>query len=108
MFARAKTNGGERSVVYIDDVATSCFEGDTVAAVVMLDGGKPYRRTIISGSDRAPFCMMGICFECLVEIDGIPNQQGCLRSIEPGMRSRRQLPAARKALQVQSENHEQR
>lgn len=89
MFARIKTNDGARSIVYIDDVATSCSTGDTVAAVMMLDDGKPYRRTIISSSGRAPFCMMGICFECLVEIDGTANQQGCLRSIEPGMRIRR-------------------
>jgi len=93
MFARVKTDGGASSIVYIDDVATSCFKGDTVAAVMMLEGGKPFRHTLISGSDRAPFCMMGICFECLVEIDGIANQQGCLRRIEPGMRIRRQLAA---------------
>ena len=33
---------------------------------------------------------MGICFECLIEIDGVANQQGCLRTVEPGMRIRRQ------------------
>jgi hypothetical protein len=96
LFTRVKTSGGGRTVVYVDDVATSCFEGDTVAAVVMLDGKQPYRRTMISGLERAPFCMMGVCFECLVEIDGIANQQGCLRKIEPGMRIRRQLPAGLK------------
>lgn len=103
MFARVKANDGEKCIIYIDDVATSCFEGDTVAAVMMLEIGQPYRRTVISGSDRAPFCMMGVCFDCLVEIDGIPNQQGCLRSVESDMRIRRQLPLGIKTLQSRNE-----
>ena len=103
MITRVKTNDGGKRIVYVDDVATSCFEGDTVAAVIMLEAGRPYRRTVISGRDRAPVCMMGVCFECLVEIDGIPNQQGCLRSVEPGMRIRRQLPSGIKTLQNRNE-----
>ena len=103
MFTRVKINDGDRIIVYIDHVATPCFAGDTVAAVMMLEAGQPYRRTVISGSDRAPFCMMGVCFECLIEIDGIPNQQGCLRNIEPGMRIRRQLPLGIKTLQNRNE-----
>lgn len=80
--------------IKIDDHDVLCREGDTVAAVVMLHAGRPYRHSILSGSERAPFCMMGICFECLVEIDGVPNQQGCLRGVEPGMRIRRQVANA--------------
>jgi NADH dehydrogenase/NADH:ubiquinone oxidoreductase subunit G len=34
--------------------------------------------------------MMGICFECLVEIDGVPNRQACMVAAEPGMVVRRQ------------------
>jgi D-hydroxyproline dehydrogenase subunit gamma len=102
MFTRVKSNDGEKRTVYIDDVATPCFEGDTVAAVMLIDSAKPYRRTLISGSERAPFCMMGVCFDCLVEIDGIPNQQGCLRNVAPGMRIRRQLPLGLAATQNRS------
>jgi predicted molibdopterin-dependent oxidoreductase YjgC len=38
--------------------------------------------------------MMGVCFECLVEIDGQTNQQGCLVRVRDGMRIRRQVPEA--------------
>ncbi|MNG28551.1 hypothetical protein D3C84_1138290 [compost metagenome] len=34
--------------------------------------------------------MMGVCFECLVEIDGVPNRQGCLIEVADGMRIRSQ------------------
>ena len=45
----------------------------------------------MSGQGRAPYCMMGVCFECLMEIDGEPNQQGCLVIVREGMRIDRQL-----------------
>ncbi|NHX27873.1 (2Fe-2S)-binding protein, partial [Escherichia coli] len=40
--------------------------------------------TAVSGQPRAPFCMMGACFECLVEIDGIV-QQACMLEVTEGL-----------------------
>lgn len=92
LFSRVNASDDRKAVkVVIDGRETIVREGDTVAAVLLLDGPQPYRRSILSGAERAPFCMMGICFECLVEIDGIANQQGCLRSVVDGMRIRRQV-----------------
>ena len=51
------------------------------------------RTTPISGSARAPYCMMGICFECLLEIDGLQNVQGCMTQVKEGMQIQRQLQA---------------
>jgi hypothetical protein len=34
--------------------------------------------------------MMGVCFECLLVIDGEPSQQGCMVQVRPGMRIERQ------------------
>jgi sarcosine oxidase subunit alpha len=39
----------------------------------------------VSGAPRAPYCLMGICFDCLVTIDGIGNRQGCLVPVRAGM-----------------------
>lgn len=66
-------------------------EGQTVAAALLGDihaghtGCHP-----LTGEPRAPFCMMGTCFECLVEIDGEPNRQACLTLVREGMNIRRQ------------------
>ena len=55
--------------------------------------GKPWRRRFLgTGERRAPFCMMGTCFECLVEIDGQPNRQACLTIVREGMDIKRQYP----------------
>lgn len=58
---------------------------NVAAAVLMLSGPAHYRQTA-DGQPRAPYCMMGVCHECLVTIDGEPNQQGCLARVRPGMR----------------------
>jgi D-hydroxyproline dehydrogenase subunit gamma len=64
--------------------------GCTAAAAMLLADAMPTRTTPVSAAPRAPYCMMGVCFECLVEIDGVPNQQGCLVPVAEGMRINRQ------------------
>ena len=76
--------------VEVDGAACAARAGDTVAGVLLLSGDGPMRRSVVSGAPRAAYCMMGVCFECLVEIDGVPSQQGCLVQVRPGMRIRRQ------------------
>src|SRR6218665_629909 len=61
-------------------------DGDTVAASLLANGITTCRETPVSGAPRAPYCMMGVCFECLVVIDGIGNRQGCLEPLRAGMR----------------------
>jgi len=60
--------------------------GISVAAALLMSGVSRFRATPVSESPRAPYCMMGVCFECLVEIDGVPNRQSCLIEAADGMR----------------------
>jgi predicted molibdopterin-dependent oxidoreductase YjgC len=60
--------------------------GDTVAAALLANGVSTCRQTPVSGAPRGPYCMMGVCFECLVVIDGVGNRQGCLAPLREGMR----------------------
>lgn len=73
----------------VDGEACTVPSGAPVACA-LLQRGSIARTTGLSGSPRAPYCMMGICFECLVEIDGVPNRQACMVAAEPGMVVRRQ------------------
>src|SRR5215469_15399851 len=65
--------------------------GASAAAAVLLAGLPSVRETPVSGAPRGPYCLMGICFDCLAEIDGIPNRQACMVTVAPGMTIRRQL-----------------
>ena len=64
--------------------------GSSVAAALLAVGVNRFRNSPVSGAGRAPYCMMGVCFECLLEIDGVPNRQGCLVALESGMEIRTQ------------------
>ncbi len=68
-------------------------EGSSVAAAMLTAGFDHVRTTPVSGARRAPFCMMGTCFDCLVEIDGIPNRQACQTTVRQGMRVKLQHEA---------------
>ena len=72
--------------------------GSSVAAALWLAGVQRFRGAAVSGVARAPYCMMGVCFECLVEIDGEPSVQSCLVTVREGMVVRAQQIAPTVAL----------
>ena len=79
------TPGAEIQFTWEDRVLAGC-EGDTVAAALLSAGVRATRLHPVTGEPRAPFCMMGTCFECLVEIDGVSNCQACQVRLVSGMR----------------------
>ena len=75
------------------DFEGTAFEaraGDSVAAALLANGVLAFRTTPVSGAPRGPWCLIGECHECLVEIDGEPNRQACMIEAQAGMRVRRQ------------------
>lgn len=73
----------------LDGEPLTARAGDTVAAALLAYSGGATRDTA-HGAPRAAFCMMGVCFDCLVEIDGQPNTQACMTPVRSGMVLRRQ------------------
>lgn len=59
--------------------------GLPLALALMEAGFTPLRRSAVSGAARSPVCLMGICFECLVHVDGRRNVQSCMIEVEEGM-----------------------
>ena len=62
--------------------------GDSVAGALLTVGISQLRRAPVSGAARAPFCMIGNCYECLVEIEGQGAVQACLIEVAEGMQVR--------------------
>lgn len=92
---RLHDDEGERITMILDGDVVEVPPHLTVAAALLwLEGPGGYRRHLADGDQRAPWCMMGVCHDCLVEIDGRPNRQGCLEVVEPGMKLRRQTDGA--------------
>jgi len=80
--------------LFLDDRPITARSGETVAACLLRAGVEHFRTTPISGSPRLPYCMIGHCFDCLVEVEGVGNRQACLTVVQDGMRVRRQNGAA--------------
>ena len=98
MFKSTMPEKGRIVFLQFDGEAVIAFDGDNLA-VALLRAGKVEFRTAAKNDPRGPYCMMGICFECLVEIDGRPNQQACQIAVRDGMIIQRQNApdSARKA-----------
>jgi predicted molibdopterin-dependent oxidoreductase YjgC len=90
LFRILPDSGAPRVTIRFDGEFLSAPAGISVAAALLTNGIRRVRATPASGAPRAPYCMMGVCFDCLVEIDGVPNQQSCLTSVCDGMQVRSQ------------------
>jgi predicted molibdopterin-dependent oxidoreductase YjgC len=85
MFRRVFAPSTQAVTVTVEEKPVVVAAGDSVAAAVFSAGFDHTRTSPVSGCRRAPYCMMGVCFECLVEIDGVPNQQACMTPVKEGM-----------------------
>lgn len=77
-------------IVSVDGERVSAEPGDSVASVLIRVNPPLSRTTPVHGSPRAPFCMMGVCFDCLAIVDGVPSTQTCLVQVRNGMYVERQ------------------
>ncbi len=103
MFRRIELRNASQGLQAPHEAASISFEfegrmlhaqsGQMLATALLQAGERVFRETPVSGEPRGPLCLMGVCFECLVEIDGRPNQQACMLTVQPGMKVRRQRGA---------------
>jgi D-hydroxyproline dehydrogenase subunit gamma len=75
--------------VLIEGRPVTAYLGETVATVLLAEGHLAMRTTV-DGSPRGVFCGMGVCFDCLVVVDGQPNTRACMTFVRTGMRIARQ------------------
>jgi D-hydroxyproline dehydrogenase subunit gamma len=84
---RRLTDAPERLLtINVDGAAVYAREGDSVAAAMLAAGRTAFRSTAISDQPRGPYCLMGVCFDCLVTIDGTSSRQACMTPVRNGMR----------------------
>jgi len=76
--------------IYFEEEACVVPTGVTVAAALLGHDDDHFCQSAADRENRAPYCLMGVCFECLVEIDGHMNRQACLEPVVEGMRVKRQ------------------
>ena len=81
--------------ISVDGTPTEGRPGQTIAGVLLTSGRSVWRRTSRGSAPRGLFCGIGVCFDCLVEVDGRPDQRACLVPARPGAVIRTQEGAGR-------------
>jgi len=84
-------DAGETISLKVDGKDIRAHAGDTVASAMLAAGVDHFRTTPVTESPRAPYCLMGVCFDCLVTIDGVGSRQACLVPVREGMAVETQL-----------------
>jgi hypothetical protein len=73
------------STFELDGRPISFSPGQTVGAALLAADVRSWRLTRRGGRPRGLLCGIGVCFDCLLVVDGRPNQRACLTLAQPGM-----------------------
>lgn len=76
---------GERVEIDVDGERVEAFMGETVATALLASGRRAFRRTDRLGTPRGMYCGIGLCFDCLVAVDGV-RVRACQTPVAAGMR----------------------
>jgi predicted molibdopterin-dependent oxidoreductase YjgC len=82
---------GQPFHIQVNGETVTAHPGETIAAVLLAQGWKMFRHTPLSGEPRGPFCGMGLCFDCLVTLNGQTNVRACITFAKPGDKIERQI-----------------
>jgi predicted molibdopterin-dependent oxidoreductase YjgC len=72
----------------IDEREITAHEGQSVAAALLDAGIRSWRKSRVHAKPRGLFCGIGVCYDCLLSVDGIANQRACLVPARNGMQLR--------------------
>jgi predicted molibdopterin-dependent oxidoreductase YjgC len=77
---------GRRFAIEVDGKKIVAHEGETIAAALTAAGVRAYRTTAKRHEPRGMYCGIGLCYECLMVINGVPNTRACQTLATPGVR----------------------
>lgn len=77
---------GREVEFFLDGCSVRAFQGETVAAALLAINKRVLRTTMRTGEPRGLYCGIGVCFDCIMTIDGQPNVRTCQTEVRMGMR----------------------
>ncbi len=89
MSVRRHANLAETVTIHLDGAAIAAPRGENLAAVLLSQGVLATGTAPVTRAPRGPYCMIGTCFGCLVEIEGVGDRRACLIPVLEGLRVRR-------------------
>jgi len=70
--------------ILVDGQPIAACQGESLAAALLAAGILRLRDSPRAGAPRGAFCFMGVCQECVVQVDGA-TAQACQVPVEDGM-----------------------
>jgi len=74
-----------------DDNTITASPGQSVGAALLAANLRSLRQSRFNKNKRGVFCGIGVCFDCLVVVDGIANQRACIVEAKSGMKVQTQV-----------------
>jgi len=72
----------------LDGAPAEALAGDTLLTAILTNAGH-VRASEFGDGTRAGFCLMGVCQDCLVWVDGLGRVRACTTPLVPGIAVRR-------------------
>jgi predicted molibdopterin-dependent oxidoreductase YjgC len=91
MFRSINSSQGALITIYFEGKALNVSKDCNVATALLEAGINNFRETTLNNASCGPYCMMGVCFDCLININGLDNQQSCTIQVSDGMKIKRQV-----------------
>lgn len=79
-----RVSRGQPFQIQVNGNAVTAYPGETIASALLAAGWLFLHRSALSGGPRGPFCGMGLCYDCLVTLNGRPNVRACATLARPG------------------------
>lgn len=76
----------DRITLSFDGAPIEARPGQSVGAALTDAGIDSWRTTRKKERPRGLFCGIGVCYDCLIVVDGVPNQRACLVPARDGLR----------------------
>ena len=81
-----KLEEGKRVKIEINGKTIEAFEGEPIAAALIAAGVKTFRITKRRDEPRGLFCAIGLCTDCTMSVNGVPNVRTCVAPVRAGMK----------------------
>lgn len=78
----------EKVTLSVNGKEIHAYKGETILAALMAAGYKTLKKSPLKQNPRGALCGMGVCFECIVTVNGIHNVRSCMTEVEDNMEIR--------------------
>jgi predicted molibdopterin-dependent oxidoreductase YjgC len=78
-------NRSETVMLSVNGNEVPAYKGETLLAALIAAGYRGTKKSPIKNEPRGALCGMGVCFECLVTVNGEPNVRSCMIEVENHM-----------------------